>query len=717
MIRFELIKRISEQFGVEEIDAGVFVDGIFGSMITAFKKGKKINIPEFGKFNVVNKTFDGIRQRYVVFSPAKNFADAINKNFSDLEPIVVNAINVKHKEILKVKEVIAETDDEEYLYFEFDSSGEEIQFEEYPVVSPVSEEVFVKKEETEPESVTEEIRQEEAIPAQVLLSEEVFVKEEEPEPEPVPEENAEVSEKPPAEVILDSKTEQSIFTDLKPVIEDENVIDTKPVENIFNEEIAADVISHQTVFADNPIDIILPEGIPLTKFTENPEEQIAENEKVIDEVNHTTSLSIRVNLKDDMNTDNIKEEIFDILVRREEIIKELNVYNTFADTSHDDIIIPVTPVTEIPKYEDLKKDSEDKPEIIETPDIHEVQDKTDFPNFEDLFGSFDKPSVPPESETKEIPKTEDDSDALFTELEKRIRELDELAKKKEELKKIDISSPMSQEMQIFGKLIDDTHVEKKVPEKHEALPEIIIHEPVPEKVESVEPKSLSDALQNMKLDGIIEHLEPDEEVNSYNDVFKNSEHQFKPQFTVEPEEKNTQGKFFKGFLYFFFIFLLAAFSFYIYKTMFTKSSGNQVVDTIGFKKIDSVRALLKKTSDSIEKSDPVNLSAEDDSGQTESVEVKNLYGVIYRQLGKRIYIQNKVFDDLAAANELELKLKSNNLNCLVEGTTKIDNGLEYRVLVGPFKNIEEAMDYYEKHKVILNLIQIMHPSQPNLLVF
>jgi nucleoid DNA-binding protein len=685
MIRYELIKRISDKFGVEEIDAGVFVDGIFESMVNAFRKGKKINIPEFGKFNVISKTIDGVRQRYVVFSPAKNFADAINKNFSDLEPIVVNAFDVKHKEILKVKEIIPESDDEEYLYFEFESSAEETRDEESPAQILITEEVSLK-EEIIPEPVTEEEPQEE-ITAASLISDDVFITEEEPEPEieEVPEE-----EKPQEVVVSDTKTGQSIFTDLIHISDDEIIPDTKPEENIFNEEVVANVISNQTVFADNPVDIILPEGIPLTEFKENPEEQIAENEKVIDEVNHTTSLCIRVNLKDDMNIDNIKEEIFDILVRREEIIKELNVFNAVTETKHEDVITPDTEIPEIPK-------------------------------FEDLFDSEEKPEVPQEPETTEVLKPEDDSSELFAELEKRIRELDELSRKQEEIKNAETIAPMSQEMQIFGKLIDDSHIIEEVPLKEETVKEepqteIIIHETIPEK-EYAEPKSLSDALQDIKLDGVIEHLKPDDDVKSYDDIFRKSDNQFTPQFSVEQEEKNTQGRFFKIFLYIFFIFLLTAFSFYIYKTMFTKSSGSQVVDTIGFKKIDSVRALLKQASDSISKTDTTSLMAEDESGQTESVEVKDLYGVIYRQLGKKIYIQNKVLDDLSEANELELKLKSNNLNCIVEGATKIDNGLEYRVLVGPFKNIEDAMDYYEKHKVVLNFIQVMNPNKPNLLVF
>jgi nucleoid DNA-binding protein len=713
MIRYELIKRISDKFGVEEIDAGVFVDRIFESMAAAFSKGKKINIPEFGKFNVTNKTVGGIKQMYVSFSPSKNFADLVNKNFTDLEPLVLNAYNVKDKEILKVKEIFPDYDDEEYLYFEFESSEEESRDEVseaenlfikqetaeedsvFPEEAPAGydepEEEIVTEEETAEETVTEEkVFSDEEIPAdeeevfegKVVSEEEILSTDEFSSEEITDEEISETEEDLQATVTSSSLLSQTVFTESTPIFEEE-IREEKEPDNIeFDEETVANVISQQNVFADNPVDIILPEGLLLKEFNENPEEQIAENEKIIDEINNTSSLSIRVSLKDDINIDHIKEEIFDILVKREEIIKELRAYEIPEETKHEEIK-PI-PVIE----EDIQK-----------PDL--IEEITEEPAITETY------------------KAEDDSSYLFAELEKRIRELDELSKK-EEILKADLNAPMSQEMQIFEKLIDDSKTEIKEEEKHEEFPEIIIHDPVPEEPEYKEPKSLSDALQDIKLDGIIEHMESaqgDSEIKSYDDVFSKSEHQFVPQFTVEPEVKNTQGRFFKIFLYLFFIFLLSAFSFYIYKTMFTKSSSNQVIDTLGIQRIDSVRALLNKTGDTTSKSDSTKLREGDESDETESVEIKNLYGVVYREFRGKVYIQNKVVDDLNDANELELKLKSNNLNCIIEGGTKIDNGLEYRVLIGPFVNIEEAMAYYEKHKVILNFIQIMHPSQPNLLVF
>ncbi len=658
MIRYELIKRISDKFGVEEIEAGMFVDRIFVSMVNAFKKDKKINIPEFGKFNVVNKTIDGIRQRYVVFSPAKNFADLVNKNFTDLEPLVVSAFNVKRKEILKVKEIIHEAGEDEYLYFEFDISGEEIQGEESSVAGLISDDVFIQEELTKPESG---------------------------------EDTSEVV--PP------------------PAVEEEGK-DTKTETGVFDEEIAASVISNQTVFADNPIDIILPEGISLGEFKENPEEQIVENAKIIDEVQYISSPTIRVILKDEMNIDNIREEIFDILVRREEIIKELNVYN-ISGPKQDEVVSAETDKTDLPKFEDLI-DSEEKPEVKDEADSQESAGLRDFPKFEDLFGAEETPVTPPKEETAP-PKTETGSSEILSELEKRIKELDELSQKKEDIKSNEISPPMSKEMQIFGKLIDDTpSVKKEEPVIQNTFSDVIIQETEPV-IEYAEPNSLADALQNMKLDGVIEHLDSNEE-KSYDDIFKKTESQFTPQYTAEIEEKSSQGHFFKGFLYFFFIFLLAAFSFYIYKTMFTGSTGNNVIDTVGLNKIDSVRALLKKTDDSLTKLDSKKTTTNEETDQTESVEIKNIAGVIYRELSNKIYIQNKVLEKLSEANDLELKLKSNNLNCIVEGTTKIDNGLEYRVLIGPFKSLEDAMEYYEKHKVVLNFMQIINPGRPNLLV-
>jgi len=759
MIRFELIKRVSEQFGVEEIDAGVFVDRIFESMISAFNKGKRINIPEFGKFNLNNKIVDGVRQRYVVFSPAKNFNDAVNKNFSDLEPLLLNAYNVRKNEILKVKEILPNDNEEDYLYFEFDSTEEEIEAVEETEVVAVADaaaeetaavEEIVAVEETVAVAVA--VAVEETVAVAVAVEETVAVEEivadeetvavavadavadetaaieetvagtveetavvEKTTEEEIKEEIPELDKLFQIESSVNSDTEQNIFTEIEPIITEDIDEGIKQEQSIFEEEIDNSILNQQTVFASLD-DIVSQERIPLSEvperseeetpeeeeisdevvnITPNAEEQIVKNKKVIEEVENISPLSVRVNLKDDMNIDNIKEEIFDILVKREEIIRELNAFNTSFEIRRDE-----------------SKSNIPDENIIETHKADNIVKP------EDIFESKEIPKIEETPKIDGIPKIEDDRDNIFAELEKRIRELDELSQNKEEIKKVDLNSPISQEMQIFGKLIDDTHVVNKEAYELKGFEEIIIHDTIPE-VESSEPKSLSDALQDVKLDGVIEHMDinKDEDgVKSYDDIFRKSENQFIPQFSVESEEKHTQGRFFKIFLYLFFIFLLTAFSFYIYKTMFTNSTSNQVADTIGLSKIDSVRALLKKANDSIAKKDTSKIK-EEEINQTESIEIKNMNGVVYRELRNKIYIQNKVVNDLNEASDLEIKLKYNNLNCIVEGATNIDNGLEYRILVGPFKSIEEAMEYYEKHKVVLNFIQIINPNKPNLLIF
>jgi nucleoid DNA-binding protein len=758
MIRYELIKRISRKFDVEETEAGIFVERIFESMVKAFENGKRINIPEFGKFNLTYKTVDGVRQRYVVFSPSKNFAETINRNFSDLEPLVVNAYSVKQKDELKVKEILPDENDEDYLYFQFYTDEEESVREEIPasnlpkeeVVSDTSltkdetnleeeeillsdfpkeevpdarrpkdetifheEEIIIsdvpKEEKFSEASLTKEeasLQEEEIILSDVpeedvydiiLINDDEFLKEEETIVNDIQEEEQELIK------VFSENTDINVYTetndaDIEQAERDtfqkqnifEDVSDVKEItlqQNVFDEDADENAVKHQTVFEDEKQTL-------LSEYSVFPEEQILENAKVIEEVEKIDPSSVRINLKDDLNFDNIKDEIFDILVKREEILRELNALNTGIEIKPD-----------VPKQDDKINYFPEIPIAVKEPESKE----------------------PPKVE--ETPMPPDESSEIYTELEKRIRELDELSQIKAELEKVVPESPQSQEMQIFGKLIDDGRTEDRAGDEGISFPEIIIHDPVPEpevevkaevKAEYVEPKSLADALEDIKLDGIIEHMEAikdEDRVKSYDDIFRKSETQFKPQFTVEPEKEHTQGRFFKMFLYVFFVFLLIAFSFYIYKTLFVKSTSNQIADTSGIEKIDSVRAFLKKVDDSIAKNDNSSLATEDNTEQTESLEIKDLYGVIYRELGGKIYIQNKVFTDLNEAEEMEIKLKTNNLKCRIEGATKVDSGLEYRVLVGPFNRIEEAMEYYEKNKVVLNFIQIMDPNKPNLLVF
>lgn len=132
MIKPELVRNIVNKFKVEEAHAASFVDNIFISMSDALTKGKNINIPEFGKFKIISKTKGGIKQRYVSFSPVRQFAESVNDNFNNLQSQILKASYLKNNEILTIRELMSDEDDEDYLRFVFDEEPETKVTEEIP---------------------------------------------------------------------------------------------------------------------------------------------------------------------------------------------------------------------------------------------------------------------------------------------------------------------------------------------------------------------------------------------------------------------------------------------------------------------------------------------------------------------------------------------------------------------------------------------------------
>ena len=660
MIKIDLIKNIVNKFDVREIEAAEFVDNIFESISLSFKKGKNINIPEFGKFKVVNKTVDGIRQKYVTFSPVKNFADLVNEDFSDLEPQITKVYSLKNNATLKVREILPDGNDEDYLYFVFEDS-------------------------VEIEGIDELSNELETSPEQILLKEEEY----KTKGQTVFQDDYinEIAD-------LDVDTRQNVFVESNYNVSDEILK--------INDEL---IVSNDFIDTDTQTD----SDIPFEKDEDAqdvfvPENQIDDDTFISDnkqqdipQIKSPLVFSRKGIFEDDFGEEDVEKDILNLLVRREEILSEMKLYDSIPISAEETVSTPVTVDVVIPQ---------DISEQIEKPEHKELIESKS----EDVIESLDIP------EPVAIPK---EDDILFSELEKRIKELDELAKTQDEILAGGVQIPQNAELQVFDKLIDDKPVIEEL-EPLEPLiretPEVIVEELMVEKVEA---NSLTEALENIQSDDIIEHLaeedKPDD-VKSFDDVFKKKDKQFVPQFTVDEEKPNTQGRFFKVFLYVFFVFLVGAFAFYVYKSMFTKSNGNQVVDTVGLTKIDSVRQLLAKSkADSVSKLDPSLRNNEDDN-KGESVEVKNLNGVVYRELNNNIYIQNKVVDDINEANEIEVKLKLNNLSCRVEAIMTLENKLEYRVLVGPFDTMELALEYYELNKAVLNFIQILNPRKTNLLV-
>lgn len=88
MNKDELVIKLAEEFGISTIDIYQFVNTVIASMEKAFIKGKNINIPEFGKFNVLTrKNGQGKPYKTLSFSPVRKFAEEVNFRFNDLSSI------------------------------------------------------------------------------------------------------------------------------------------------------------------------------------------------------------------------------------------------------------------------------------------------------------------------------------------------------------------------------------------------------------------------------------------------------------------------------------------------------------------------------------------------------------------------------------------------------------------------------------------------------
>lgn len=96
MTREEIIRTISNEYSVNEIQAADFYDNIFSALAKSLAKGKNVNIAEFGKFSVYEKVNESKKKRkFVRFSPVKKFADEINRDYCELKAVRVRLIDAK----------------------------------------------------------------------------------------------------------------------------------------------------------------------------------------------------------------------------------------------------------------------------------------------------------------------------------------------------------------------------------------------------------------------------------------------------------------------------------------------------------------------------------------------------------------------------------------------------------------------------------------------
>ncbi|MFA7359631.1 MAG: HU family DNA-binding protein [Candidatus Kapaibacterium sp.] len=438
MIKPELVRNIVNKFEVGESEAALFVDNIFVSMSDALRKGKNINIPEFGKFKINSKTTGGTKQRYVSFSPVRQFADSVNDNFNNLEPQITKAINLKNNEILTIRELMADENDEDYLCF-----------------------------------------------------------------------------------IFDDEPETQVSADIPPDII--SVSDTKITEYISAEKTSDE--SSEVISEDS--------GLKSSSFIE--EQADSETAFELPDLRR----KIIHDLKDDFSIEDIDNEITGFILKRDEILNELDSPGTSStveealtspetELSEDDIIIPSSDDILIP---------------LESADDKQIRmDKTSVP--EDITGEFSE-----DSDKQLIPETN------------------------------------NVELRVFQRLLLDQPYEQKE--------DVVLKETVHEAdVKSFhEPASLTEALDKLQTDNVIKYLDKENniEAKSFEEVFVNNEPQYGIKPAIPEEKKKPRGVFMKVVIYTFLIVFAVGISFILYKTLFEKQESTRIIENLNLQKPDSLK--------------------------------------------------------------------------------------------------------------------------------
>ncbi len=107
MTKEQIIRSISEEFKISELESIQFYENVFQYIEGSFRKSKNLNISEFGKFNIIEKTGTaGGRMNSVKFSPSKKLATEVNYNYNNLAKILFRDIerNINKERILSLGE-------------------------------------------------------------------------------------------------------------------------------------------------------------------------------------------------------------------------------------------------------------------------------------------------------------------------------------------------------------------------------------------------------------------------------------------------------------------------------------------------------------------------------------------------------------------------------------------------------------------------------------
>ena len=107
MTKEQIIRSISDEFKISELESIQFYENVFQFIEGSFKKSRNLNISEFGKFNIVEKmASDGARINSVKFSPSRKLATEVNYNYNNLAKILFRDIerNMNKERILSLGE-------------------------------------------------------------------------------------------------------------------------------------------------------------------------------------------------------------------------------------------------------------------------------------------------------------------------------------------------------------------------------------------------------------------------------------------------------------------------------------------------------------------------------------------------------------------------------------------------------------------------------------
>lgn len=417
MKKKELIKKIAEEFDLDEIQVSEYFDNIFEALAITFAKNKNVNISEFGKFKVKAKlNDDGEKQKTVLFSPVKKFADDINYNFDELSPVQIRILSDKDKKFKIGEEEYSEDEVEEIIFIDFED-------DRLTEIEEPREEILIPEETKEkifPEEKTEKTEDEVLIPEetkQEILHEEIPKEEEKEEVEPeeeilIPEETIhEVSE----EVIPEEITEES---------EQKIVSEEIPVESLIKEEI---------------------------ELTEEPEEVFIERDKIFSDLTRIRFPEIKFEYFDE------KIELPEIISKDKKIISEVvtiikpeeekkeEILSDIPEEKEEEIISVIEEEKEeelSPEISEIIKEEEEElpPEISEIIKEEEIIEEIKGPEIIDTEEEISS-IIPPELTTEE--KSEE-PETIKTNLEleaELLKMLDERKKILEEIKKLEEVNP------------------------------------------------------------------------------------------------------------------------------------------------------------------------------------------------------------------------------------------------------------------------------------